>query len=441
MKTFFDFNTRRCCYSPLLLLAVAIPLAGGSAHAIDLSTTNVAALPHFWSAIESSNRPVTVVSFGDSMADSYRSVAYHTINKLRTKFGTAGYSLNNYGNTALYQLTNGAFVLQGGPLWYSYYFGIPPAAALWWNNQPTPGGTYCNSAGIFYVSQTNGGQFRLSVSTNGGPWTTKLELDGYSANPTGHFTNLMLAPNSYRLRVDSDTGTNYIIGSSTVLTTSSGIHSVFMDQPGVPLYSVTNIPIAIRDPIFAGLKADLLIWHMKEPIPPLDSGMRECEQWWSNAAPNCDIIYIGTPWLSEDTNSTVTIDQNTIVRQIAIDYHHTYADLMQPTVSYEWLLTNGYMADATHLNSAGSLYCANIMWDDLGFYALGLNRRLKLQPTGAQLQLSYNTSTGATYRLESSPNLKDWSVLLTNQPITATFTTNFIPPPGPIYYRLGLAPP
>ena len=94
------------------------------------STTNIDALARFTSAIESTNRPVTVISFGDSMADSYRSVAYHLIKKLQARFGTAGYSLANYGNTAMYQLTNGAYVIQGGAFWFSYYFGLPPGAAV-----------------------------------------------------------------------------------------------------------------------------------------------------------------------------------------------------------------------------------------------------------------------------------------------------------------------
>lgn len=409
--------------------------------ATELSTTNTTTLTHFWSAIEGMNRPVTVVSFGDSMADSYRSVTYHFINRLRAKFGTAGYSMNNYGNTAMYQLSNGAFVLQGGPLWFSYYLGLPPGAVVWWDNQPNPGGVYCNSVGISYVSQTNGGQFRLSVSTNGGPWTSKLVIDGYSSTPVGHFTNLVLAANNYQLRVDGETGTNYVIGTSCVLTQSSGIHVVFMEQPGIPLYSVTNIPIAIRAPIFAALKPDLLVWHMKEPIPSLRSGMEECERWWSNAAPNCDVIYLGTPWVSVDTNTSNTLDQNTIVRAIALEYRRTYCDLMQPTVSYPWLLTNGYMDDPTHLSSAGGLHCANILWDDCGFFALGLDRRIALERAGHQMQLRYNTAAGARYRLEASTNLQTWSVLLTNTLTAATFTTNVTPPSAPIYYRLGLTPP
>jgi hypothetical protein len=98
------------------------------------------------------------------------------------------------------------------------------------------------------------------------------------------------------------------------------------------------------------------------------------------------------------------------------------------------------MADGTHLNSSGGLYCANLMWDDLGFFALGLNRRLTLSNPGSQVQVSYSTDARARYRLETSADLQNWSVLLTNAPGSAAFSTNFSPAPGPAYYRLGLRP-
>lgn len=406
-----------------------------------LLTTNLNKLGHFWSAIESSNRPVTVVSFGDSMADSYRSIPFHLMNRLRSNFGTAGFSLNNYGNNAMYRLENGATLLYADQIWFSYYFAVPPASAVYWDSQANPGGVYCNSAGIFYVSHPNGGTFTLSVSTNAGPWATKVTLNGYSPTPVGHFTNLNLAPNYHRLRVDTITGTNYIIGNSCVSTQGGGIHAVFMDLGGVALATVTNVPLSIRAPIFAALKPDLLVWHMKEPLEPLEACLRECEQWWSNSAPSCDVIYIGTPWGAVDQTTTTTLDQNTIVRAVAVDCGRTYADLMNPTTSYPWMLSQGYMDDGTHLSWNGSLFCLNIMWDDLGFYALGLNRRLALQRSGGNLQLQYATSDKARYRLESSTNLIQWNVVATNSLTTTTFTTNLPSINRQIYYRLNLAPP
>jgi hypothetical protein len=436
-------KTNRRLWQSSALAVVSLMVAESVSSAADFFTTNSTALTHFWAAAESSNRPVTVVSFGDSMADSYQGVSYHLMKKLRARLGAAGYSLNTYENTALWRTTNGAQEhLEGGSLWFSLHYSIPAGAALWWDNQPTPGGVYCDSAGLFFISQTNGGQFRLSVSTNGGPWTPALILEGYSPTPIGHFTNLALPPNRYRLRVDGDSGTNYVIGTSLVLSRTGGVHAVFLSQPGLPLYAVTNIPTAVREPIFAGLKPDLLIWHMKEPIGPLPSCLAECERWWSNAAPNCDVVYIGTTWMGTDAaGGTDTVDQNTIVRAAALQYHRVYADLMQPTVSYAWLVSQGFiMADGVHLNSAGGLYCANLMWDDLGFFALGLNRQLSLASSGTEVQLSYHTDSRARYRLETSADLHDWLPVLTNAPGSAVFSTNFTHAPGPAFYRLGLSP-
>lgn len=211
-------------------------------------------------------------------------------------------------------------------------------------------------------------------------------------------------------------------------------------DPGRSSGQVTNVPLAIRQPIFAALNPDVIIWHMKEPLDGLNDRMEECERWWSNSAPSSAVIYIGTPWGDYDATSTQTLDQNTIVRNIALKYHRAYADLMQPTVSFSWLVGNDFMADGVHLNSAGGRYCANIMWDDLGFFALGLNRKLSLTKSGSQLNLSYDTSIGAVYRLEVSTNLQTWSGVMTNPIGNTLFSTNFIPPTTPAFYRLGLLP-
>lgn len=368
------------------------------------------------------------------------------MNRLITRFGSAGYALNSYKNNALWNLENGATPRTPDSYWFTTYYVVPAGGAVWWANQPTPGGVLCNSVGVFYVTQTNGGAFRFMVSTNGGPWTTALTLQGYSSIPQGAFTNLHLPLNRYRARIESDSGTNYIIGPWTVATNTNGINAAFAELGGIALNQVTNVPRTIRDPIFAGLKPDLLIWHMKEPTDAgLSNRLNECEMWWQSAAPNCDVIYIGTTGVADDLSTTPgsykTTNQNAIVRSIAVRHNRAYADLMNPTTGYSWLLANGFMQDAVHVNSAGGLHCANIMWDDLGFFALGLNRRITWQPNGNQLQLSYPTTTNARYRLEVSTNLQHWSAVFTNPMANATFVTNFATPFNPTYFRVGLTPP
>ncbi len=427
--------------SALVFFAILLACAAIPGQAVDFATTNVDALPHFWAAVESRQRPVTVVSFGDSMADSYRSPTCHLMNKLVARFGVSGYSLNNYRNTGGTVITNGASFVGPDGMWFNRYVSVPPGGATWWFNDTNPGGNNCDRAGIFYVAHPRGGMWRMMISTNGGPWGTVMTIDGASASPTGGLAVVDLPPNRYRVKAETDTGTNFFIGPYMLNHQAYGIHAVFMDWPGIGLDQVTNVPVAIRNPIFSALQPDLLVWHMKEvednrTIPR----MQECESAWQTSMPNCDVLYIGTTWVFNDTN-TLTLDQNTIVKNIALQYNRAYADLMQPTTSYSWLQTNGFMADEVHLNSAGGLYCANIMWDDLGFFALGLDRRISLQPNGPQLQLSYTTTTNARYRLEISPDLQAWTPLWTNPVANAVFSTNLAPGTGPAFYRLGLTPP
>jgi hypothetical protein len=167
--------------------------------------------------------------------------------------------------------------------------------------------------------------------------------------------------------------------------------------------------------------------------------MNKCEEWWTTAAPDCEVLYIGTPW-GNDLPEPYTEPQNEIVRSIAVAHNRAYVDLMQPTISYNWLVSQGYMVDAVHLNSAGGLFCANLLWNDLGFYAIGVDRRITLQSLGPQLKLSYQTTTNAIYHLEFSANLIHWSGMFTNPIGAGGFTTNFTPTDEAGFYRVGLAP-
>ena len=109
-----------------LVLLAFFAVWTGVLSADDLSTTNRDALGNFWAASDQGARPVTVLSFGDSMADSYRSIAAVLMNWLAPRLGVAGYSFNNYQNTANSNVTNGTEVLGPGSFWFSTAFQVPP---------------------------------------------------------------------------------------------------------------------------------------------------------------------------------------------------------------------------------------------------------------------------------------------------------------------------
>ena len=408
----------------------------------DFSTTNRDYLANFWTAAESAGRPVTVVSFGDSMADSYQSITWALINSLVNRLGVAGYSLNNYANETTSRLTNGASTVTGPTqFWFTDHYMVPPGGGVWWEAQNAPEGIYSDVVGVFWISHSLGGWFTVSVSTAGQAWTPMVQLDGSGSIPEGRFVRLLLPLGFHRIRVDGVSGANYIIGPQLLAKSSPGVHVVFMDKGGLSLSSVTNVPVAIRRPVVAALNPDLILWHMKEDGSVTTSNcLLECENWFSNAAPACAVTYIGTPWTAYDTNTTVTTDQNRLVRNIAISKRRVYVDMMQPSVSYAWLNFQGFMIDAVHLNSAGSKYLANIMWNDLGFFALGIPRTLTLKLAGQQLQAQYPTVTSVFYTLQMSTNLVQWSPIVSGAGTGSDVITNVPSNSSRGFFRLDLSP-
>jgi len=431
-----DTSDMHLCFAALFPLLLAFSLS-----AADLSTTNREALQFFFSAADPPKRPVTILSFGDSMADSYRSIAYVLMNRFGERMGVAGYSFNNYANSLLFNLTNGTQVLAPSSLWYSTYFHLPAGGGLWWTKEFSDAGILSDDAGVFYISLSRGGKFTISISTNSGPWSPLLTVDGFSSTPVGCFTNVALAPNFHRLRVDGVTGNNVILGPRLLNGRSSGINAAFTDYPGITLGQVTNVPLSIRTPIFQALAPDLLIWHMKEDgTEATRQRLIECEQWWSHALSNCSVLYIGTPYVGVDTTTTWTIDQNTVVRSVALDYHRAYMDCMTPAVSYDWMLAHGFMSDATHLNYEGSSYLAGFIWDDLGFFSLRVPHSLTIQSLGNQLRLSYGTAPKIFYTLESSEDRIRWEPLFSTIGTGMMMNTNLQSTGSPRWLHLRLNP-
>src|SRR5689334_21107837 len=96
------------CSKRIWICGLLLGLLPCTAQTEDFSTTNRQHLARFWKLLEAKSRPVTVLSFGDSMADSYKSVTYYLIRRLEERFGAVGYSLNSYHNTLGFYYTNGA---------------------------------------------------------------------------------------------------------------------------------------------------------------------------------------------------------------------------------------------------------------------------------------------------------------------------------------------
>jgi len=446
-----------------ILTAVLLTLTQFVAHATnsvpDLTTTGTEYAQPFVQAV--GHTGTTFISFGDSMADSYRSIGCWTAQWLSEKVGIAGYSFHNYANTTLTMLANGTtptIIVPPDQYWFMDYYLLNPGAKLNFEWQWHPNGIFSDRVGAFFVRQTNGGTLVLSISTNAGPWAPLLILDGHSTNVGGEgcFTNVTLPLNNYRLQLESISGSNLVLGPYFLNTQSTGVNLVFMDKGGIALTDVTRVPRSIRDPIFAAFadSPTLLLWHMKEiGADQINTNMNECEAEWSDVMPQATIAYIGTPFMATDSTDWTTgqtVIQNTAVRAIAVAHNRTYADAMYPSVSYEWMMSQSpsYMADTVHESSDGNKYLGRFVWNDLGLFAIGASNSIAsftVKGDGTA-QVGYYASTNMTYTIQSSTNLQNWTdvtdVIATSSIVTGGWRTNTIGVSDQLgFFRLKLGPP
>ena len=343
----------------VLLASIALPSV--LAQDNSLHTTNQWRIESFWHAVEASNGPVTVLAFGDSVSDDYLSIQKQLFWRLQEHFGSSGVAFSS----VFQELGGGSAWVQPNSNWWASHASLPPAGYL-----ISRSGT-CDHVGLFWVAQPQGGNFTLSVLTNGVAGTA-VNLNGYAVSPAGCYTNIQLPRANYNLRLDGLSGTNFIIGVQLVDYSANGIGIGFMSQDGQTLEAILDIPTNIFYPILSSLNPQLVVWHMKETLAPdsesaLSNALPTLESRWQATVTNGDIVYLGTPYDSSGSAET----QNPLVRQAAVRDYRAYIDCMTPCISYQQMSANGLLRDLTHPSELGNSFLANtVVWPQLGLERL-----------------------------------------------------------------------
>jgi hypothetical protein len=346
--------------------------------------------------------------------------------------GHAGYIFSAQA-TSLAQPTaeGGTYVKTADTNWWMDYYVVPPGGSVWWKNQThATGSLLANRIGLYYLATPASGIMSLSVSSNGGSWTPVLSMDASSPSLEGRYTNVSVALGYYRMRVDGLSGTNRVLGPELVNTTSNGIVTAYLAKGGMNLNFIFSVPQAVLYPILSNMHPDLLIWHMKEwgdfywYIYPtntvaaqtgLSNRVQDLERWWQAAMPGGDVIYIGTPYDASDTNGEYTVIQNRIMRAAAIRDGRCYLDCMTSMLSYSNMVALGYLDDAVHPSNACYTNMAQLLWRELGFFALRLDRRLNFGKDDLEERFDWATRTNVNFTLQGSGDLLAWDTVHTNQ--------------------------
>lgn len=415
----------------------------------DLSSVGLDGISGFWKAAETSETPVTVLSFGDSLQSPWRSLGGQFNQRLQAKLGFAGYTLGaQLGPLAVAAYEGGAKLLDADEIWWTASSSLPSKGAIQWRNLEHPTGcSLADTIGLYFFTSPSPAQFSVLVSSNGGPWLKLASIQAQSLENQARTTQFSLPLGYYQIRLEGESGTSRILGPEMYQSRSHGIKPVFLAQDGCDLNQILSTPPAVLFPILTQIRPHLILWHMKEiayigPVV-LSNRLRDLEIVLRKTVPQAEVIYIGTPYEQRDTANAVTVAQNRIVRAAAVEAGRAYFDGMSPFHSYDAMVSKGYLDDSEHPSNLLYAEMARMAWDELGFYALRSKRHLDAGLLAGSQVIRYDTSPGLVYRLESSPNLVDWTPRLVSQippsgsPPVIRYTNTL---PGFASYRLIVLP-
>lgn len=432
------------CIGKLAIISVALLVRTSfaqSTNALLLYSTNLDLAQPLWQKLDASNSFVTVLAFGDSMADSSKSIQLESFNRMQPAFGASGASIDSW-----WLMSAGvSFIYAADSNWWAPHAILPPNEFIHWDRWTEP----CDRLGLYWVAGPGGGLINVSVSTNHEAWSgTLFTVDGYSPTPVGRYTNFSLVRNTYRLRVDGVSGTNVIIGPENLDTKLPGVHVAYMARGSAYLGEIFQVSTNILYPILSALNPDLVIYHMKEVVDPggvtlFSNQLITLETIWKACVPNAAIMYIGTPYDYRDQTWERAGLENLTLRHAAVRDHRIYMDCMTPCVSYQTMTNLGYFDTAfdVHPNAKCNKLLADLIWKQLGWFGLRLDRKLTAQREQGGAVLKWNSATNLTYRLEQSSNLFSWTGVSTQSGTGLVCAWTNTLNTSPAYFRLNITQP
>jgi hypothetical protein len=212
---------------------------------------------------------------------------------------------------------------------------------------------------------------RVVHANTGG--TFKIQVDGVD-NTTPTVTNdntvtvttITVAHAAHTVTVVQLTGTPKIIGVGFEDTTISGLVTINVAQGDLDLSTITAQAWTNFATFLAAVTPDMLTLEAKESSSTFPTSLTSLFAATATAAPNMDVIGIGSPAMAVSAADADQLIQNSQLKTACTTSGYTFYDTNPVLGSYATLVALGWQGDGTHVDVKADRYRGMLMLRDLG---------------------------------------------------------------------------
>jgi hypothetical protein len=318
-----------------------------------------------FSILSSNIVPWRFGGFGDSLGDD---VSVNWIQEFGRAIGWNGGYLTLFTNTGFYPLTythsGNVTVAPFDTNWFADHFILTDTADVTFDSRARF--ILADTFRVAVVSSTNGGTYKIQVSTNGGSFTDITgTLSALTAYPTGIVTSFSTNLGGWKLKVVNVSGTNVLIGGGLWASNRGGVSPSMLWASSSALTDVTAVHTNISVPILTDLALTEVIWHAADPATSLTNALPTFCSILSRAASNADITFVGMNQVTDPAQELHL--GNLYIQAQVLARGYAYIDTEQLGTTND-LVRRNWVTDGTcvHLSPLADWYLSDLVWRDSG---------------------------------------------------------------------------
>lgn len=337
-----------------------------------LSQSNSAYIfPNVWRQV-SGGKPLRFMWMGDSIGNL---TGDEIVSALVPFYGRNGAGMNG-ANYLVANLDAVATNVTRLTNWFIGYQEIGTGGRLTFSNLFTSW-TWADRCGVEFLSQSNGGTFKIQLQTNGGAFADVLTgiatgtTNGQAIGglPIGNATNVTMLPGYYQARVvQTAGGVVSILGCDLWATNNPGVRVTYGNASGTTIQDMSGVPATIAGPVLRHLAPDLIL--IEGTTDPTASVQDAFLTLYTNSfvnLTNTDLLYLGTT----PVDSSYAFDYaafNAAMRAVALAKGRFFFDQSYISGTFSNMQAYGTSGDGLHRSNNLSRACAAAVMQIMGLY-------------------------------------------------------------------------